>query len=535
MKRTGTTNFHHSHRIPADVLQRARGLSLTLRLGRDVVSLRLTDKTRILQFSLRTADRREAKVRKASANAYLSGVWHALRQDCDAPPLTPEEAFALAGELRDAWIAETGIKTTALDLESFETGRWVPAEPGLELTPPEAWESVSETLARPNALKQDPEDFVRPHAKRLLLKKGIGRIDEGSMALLCRALVAGLKDAYGVRQRHASGNFSKPPTPFPRWNRIGEGQPGESIRGIFDAWWAEAERTGRTTATHKTYRNSIERFIEHLGHDDAHRVTPADVVAFKDARLGAGKSWSTINAVDLGSLKSVFGWAASNRRMPGNPAEGIKLQRNTKPTARPKSFTAKEAKAILGASLAVDLHVRPRHLSLARRWVPWLCAYTGARVGEIVQLRRQDIRRVEGVWIITITPDAGTVKTKVKREVVLHGHLVAMGFPTLADGEPGHIFLAAGTDKARTAMTGRMAAFARKACGEGLKASPNHGWRHTFKTIGRDAGIADSVLDAICGHAPATVGGSYGEVTLKAQREAMAKFPKFDLGEEVRP
>ena len=37
------------------------------------------------------------------------------------------------------------------------------------------------------------------------------------------------------------------------------------------------------------------------------------------------------------------------------------------------------------------------------------------------------------------------------------------------------------------------------------------------------------MLDAICGHAPTLVGGSYGEVSLKAKRDAMLKFPRFEL------
>ncbi|MER2533743.1 MAG: tyrosine-type recombinase/integrase [Rhizobiaceae bacterium] len=533
MKRTETTNQYHSHRIPADVLERARGLTLSLTIGGQAVSLRITDKTRILQFSVRTADRREAKLRKAQANVDLGRHWQALRQDCDAPPLSPEEAFALAGELRDLWMDERRIKTAAIDAETTLPGtRWYPAEPGFELTPPEAWESVAEALMRPNALKQEPEEFIRPHAKRLLLKKGIGRIDEGSMALLCRALVIGLKDAFALRMRHARGDFSQPPQTFPKWERGAASEPAQGIRDLFDSWWKEAEKTGKTPATCKTYRNSIERFIDHLGHQDAQRVTPADVVAFKDARLAEGKSRSTINAVDLGSLKSVFGWAVTNHKMATNPAEGIKLQRNVRPSVRPKGFTAAEAKTILGASLAVDVTAAPRHLALARRWVPWLCAYTGARVGEITQLRRQDITEVgKGVWTITIAPEAGTVKTKQERTVVLHEHLVEMGFTKLAEGRAGHVFLPASTDTARLTVNRQVAAFARKAC-PNLKASPNHGWRHSFKTIGRQAGIADSVLDAICGHAPASIGGGYGEVTLRTQADAMAKFPRFELASD---
>ena len=64
----------------------------------------------------------------------------------------------------------------------------------------------------------------------------------------------------------------------------------------------------------------------------------------------------------------------------------------------------------------------------ARRWVPWLCAYTGARVGEITQLRAEDVFQQDGVDAIRITPDAGTVKTRSTRVVPLHEHLLAQGF-----------------------------------------------------------------------------------------------------------
>ena len=65
----------------------------------------------------------------------------------------------------------------------------------------------------------------------------------------------------------------------------------------------------------------------------------------------------------------------------------------------------------------------------AKRWVPWLAAYTGARVGKLAQLRKQDVAREGEHWIIRLTPDAGTIKTNEARTVVLHPHLVELGFP----------------------------------------------------------------------------------------------------------
>jgi hypothetical protein len=59
--------------------------------------------------------------------------------------------------------------------------------------------------------------------------------------------------------------------------------------------------------------------------------------------------------------------------------------------------------------------------------------------------------------------------------------------------------------------------------------APNHGWRHTFKTIGMEAGIAPRILDAIQGQKPRNVAETYGDVTIKTQAAVMATFPRFAL------
>jgi integrase len=61
--------------------------------------------------------------------------------------------------------------------------------------------------------------------------------------------------------------------------------------------------------------------------------------------------------------------------------------------------------------------------------------------------------------------------------------------------------------------------------GKAVGLDPNHAWRHRFKTKARDAQIDSTVMDAICGHAPATVGAGYGRVSVKAMAVALAKIP----------
>jgi integrase len=50
------------------------------------------------------------------------------------------------------------------------------------------------------------------------------------------------------------------------------------------------------------------------------------------------------------------------------------------------------------------------------------------RLGEILQLRRSDVREEDGIWAIHITPRAGDTKTDLPRWVPLHEHLIAQGF-----------------------------------------------------------------------------------------------------------
>jgi integrase len=176
----------------------------------------------------------------------------------------------------------------------------------------------------------------------------------------------------------------------------------------------------------------------------------------------------------------------------------------------------------------------------AYRWVPWLCAYTGARVGEITQLRKQDLRQVspaEGggaaLWVITITPEAGTVKTNAAREVVLHRHLVEQGFPAfVASAKPGHLFLRPAADGSSLGplrgVRNRLREFARAIVTD-PNVAPNHGWRHRFKTVGMQADIAPRILDAIQGQAPVSAADHYGDVTLRTMADAIAKFPRIDL------
>jgi integrase len=56
-------------------------------------------------------------------------------------------------------------------------------------------------------------------------------------------------------------------------------------------------------------------------------------------------------------------------------------------------------------------------MKAARRWVPWIGAYTGARVNEITPLAASDFVNRDGIWMIRIR--GANNKTRTYREVPL--------------------------------------------------------------------------------------------------------------------
>ncbi len=132
----------------------------------------------------------------------------------------------------------------------------------------------------------------------------------------------------------------------------------------------------------------------------------------------------------------------------------------------------------------------------------------------------------------TITPEAGTVKSNEARSFPLHPHLVEQGFlEFVAEAPEGHLFLRPGDDGdvlgPLQGVKNRVGELARKAIPD-AKVAPMHGWRHRFKTVGREAGIEQRVLDAIQGHSARTQGESYGDVTMTTMAAAMAKVPRYE-------
>jgi len=550
VQRSGSSIRQFVKRIPIDVRHRAVGTRLTIPMGNSTVTVLITPTTRSIRLSLRTRDPSEVKVRQAEIAAYVEQVFAAWRRDKPVS-LSHRQATALAGELYRSWAygeeAERKSSVTLVD------GQWVSDNQDFE---GEAELAFAATLAYLDRLKasgepQDLEPALGAIIDKLLLARGIASVDSATRSILLSTFWLALRDAMEHRQRNATGDYSPDPKAdrFPDFVPPGESKtvtskprvsPKVTLTDLVEGWWKESEATGLRKTTYNGYKATMAKFIAFLAHDDASRVTPEDVVRFKEHRLstplpGSDKPASprTVKDSDLAGLKSVFNWAVANRKLPSNPAAGITIKLGKKRKLRETGFRPDEVKVILSASLkVVQGHERPE-TAAATRWIPWLLAYTGARVGEIAQLRKEDMQRTGDHWSILITPEAGNVKSNESRLVPLHPHLIKMGFADfVTKSKSAYLFL---TPNRKTGdvlgpvsgVKNRVREFVRQFVTD-PNVQPNHAWRHLFITRCRTAGVDQELRRMITGHSGQGVDEKvYGDPA-GLYRE-ICKLPRFQV------
>lgn len=297
-------------------------------------------------------------------------------------------------------------------------------------------------------------------------------------------------------------------------------------------------------STASEWRSIIRKLIAFVGHDDARRLSVEELDRWRDMLLtettkrGTLRDPGTVKDKYLAAVRATLNWAVEKRLIPANIATKVAVRVPRKALLRTRDFNPDEVKAILSATLDGPWNGVHEIKALSRRWIPWICAYTGARVNEISQIRYDDIYKVGDVWVFRITPEAGTVKSNISRIIPIHNHLIEQGVIDALKARDGAIFY----DPFRRRTKGSNVRYCKKV-GENLRdwirsdigitdpyVQPNHGWRHTFKTLALEVGIPERVADFIQGHAPRTVGQSYGSVSLPVLVSAISKIPRYDVG-----
>jgi hypothetical protein len=311
---------------------------------------------------------------------------------------------------------------------------------------------------------------------------------------------------------------------------------------------------GQFGPTAKRWRPVVKAFCDFVGHRDLKRMTTKDGYLWID-RLRNKYPQKSIKDVWIAALKATAGYFVERTQLDVNPFAGMKVRKDDPSLAKKnkveqttpprKNFEPSEIQAILTATLATPSHLISTEMRAARRWLPWLCAYSGARVNELTSLYPHDISPgPDGIWCMIIKPSLE--KTEQWRVVPIHSHVIEQGFLDYVDerrklSKP----LFYDPDRSRGGKPGnpQFKKVAERIGGwvhglgivKGVK--PNHAWRHLFKSVARDVRMDREVEGFITGHRPknSNAGNDYGDRWVKTLSAEIERYPRFEIAALHKP
>jgi integrase len=365
---------------------------------------------------------------------------------------------------------------------------------------------------------------------------------------------------------------------------------GRTIRGLFDAYAESRRSNDRSRATNVSLgecKATIEDFV--AIHADInvlkisrdlvaqHRVALTKLPSAKGVgmrqlsapermaraeRDGLQRLAAATVRKRIRHLSAVLSYGVGRGWLEQNPIIASKLGREVSQAAtkqqnatrKRKHYTPDELKTIFSSPAFTQKDWKPPRASFGRAWywLPILMYYSGARIEELAQMTASEVRRSPGEipYLSILEALEGedgdrTVKTDSSRRAIpLHDDLIARGFLAYADSLPegGQLFplLRKCPDGYySTNFAKRWGIYLRETLHLKSSARPSHGFRHTFKTLARDAGIAADVSDAITGHAGEGVGSTYGVMLLATVAREINRLPTIEkviaVAETARP
>ena len=481
------------------------------------------------KVSLGTKDPEEAKRLHAVALVELEQRWAALRMGPRG--LSEREAHELAAPFYEHWIGLYRDEPNRQNFWRINVGDklWLSRRRGWSQMNDLSASIIRDAKESVESGQSAMEEWCLQEATALLKRQGL-IVEEEDHLKLAKAIAAAVQRASPTLARYARGEFDGPIFGSPAAKSQGAvpvqapvARPSVTFDELVMGWAAERRPAEKTLYE---WKRVVMDFSAFVGHVDAGLVTPENVIAWKNALIAAGRTPKTINDAKLAPVRTILQWGVSNRRLVANTAAGVTIGAKKKAGQGIRSFTEAEALTILKAAAGAADPVR--------RWVPWLCAYSGARLSEVCQLRVEDIREIDGVPTMRFDAEAGSLKTVgSERTVPLHSALIAAGFPEFvrAQGE-GPLFSNLTPDK-----FGKRGGNATKILGRwvrdlgitDLRVSPSHSWRHRFKTLARTHGLAPNITDAITGHSHRSIGDQYGEYDVLAMMRELEKIPSVNL------
>lgn len=204
-----------------------------------------------------------------------------------------------------------------------------------------------------------------------------------------------------------------------------------------DVWvrWVASDPT-RTEDSNRACERALELF------EQQHREAAKDVTTITRSMGDEFKAW--LQQPERGTASKTardrFNWIKSLLKyawqelelIPKQPWQGQEVKSRTE--TKRGTWSTEDVRKFFGRLALFTDYELPRNRwkagGAAAYWVPLLGLFTGARLGELCQLRVADVVQVDGCWCISINEDGEGSRVKSEagiRSVPLHSELIRLG------------------------------------------------------------------------------------------------------------
>ena len=326
-------------------------------------------------------------------------------------------------------------------------------------------------------------------------------------------------------------------------NRVDEGKPPvditQTVEQFAKAWLATQAGKRRAGTTVHEYSGRFTRYVyPAIGKKRMDKVTIQDIENMLDDLVAKGLSKGTVRAVK-NALSAMFSDAKKNRVIARNPVRDAEMP--SMQAKQPKQYPSRlDVQKLLAKAASIE---GDAERELGR--ILFMCAHTGARIGEIMAAKWSDLDLEAGTWTVisTVTRSSegkrkvgSRTKTGESRLVPLSAGLVQVlklqqeyvsyvKSMTGVWGEEGYVFpTSIGTFKDHNNLQKLL----RKAYPEWKFTF--HDLRHWFVSTGIEAGAADVQIARLVGHkSTRTTNDVYGHL-LEGGQESIIKSIEEALG-----
>lgn len=295
---------------------------------------------------------------------------------------------------------------------------------------------------------------------------------------------------------------------------IGEGMVASyrEALNVFVLICGDQPVTAVTFDTARHFRDTYRKLPKHRNKAKEYRGRSLDELLAMEIPQEHRLSPTTISE-HLGRLRKLFDQLESRNLIDRNPFKEVRLKAGLDDERIRQPYDLSDLEMIFSSALYDEQskYHRTKTTTASHWWLPVVGAYTGARISELVQMRLDDVKTVDGVLIADIVRDAEhnqRLKTKAaQRAVPLHPQLIELGFSDYIEqmGRAGadRVFegFPMGIRKAGEFASKWWSRYRDKHFPHfQAEGKVFHSYRHTLNTQLRRNGVAREDREQLCGH-----------------------------------